>query len=59
LQHAIEVLSNTRLTNSQLVYGFYGRQAATGQLTFESTEASRAGERVEADLSAWDKASRR
>lgn len=59
LHHAIEVLSNTSLTNSQLVYGFYNRDAPLGQLAFETPEAIRTGDRVGADLRAWDKASRR
>jgi hypothetical protein len=50
LQHALEVLSNARLTTSQDVYLFYLRAAPTANDTFETDAAIRAGLQVERDV---------
>jgi hypothetical protein len=43
LQHAIEVLSNPRITDSRTLYQFYDRVAPTDNDSFETQEAMKAG----------------
>jgi len=51
LQHAIEVLSNPKITDIQTLYQFYDRIARTDNNSFETPEATKAGPAVLDELS--------
>jgi hypothetical protein len=50
LQHALEVLSDTRLTTSQAAYLFYAQIAPTATGRFETDDAIRTGLQVEREV---------
>jgi len=49
LQHALEVLSDVRITSTNAAYLFYAQIAPTASDRFETDAAIRAGEQVERD----------
>lgn len=55
LQHALEVLANTRVTTSEGIFIFYQREGVTIGDSFETTAAERIGTAVERDVSAFSK----
>jgi hypothetical protein len=52
LQHALEVLSDVRLTTTEAAYLFYARIAPTANGRFETDDAIRAGLQVEREVEA-------
>jgi hypothetical protein len=55
LQHAVEVLSDPRLTNYYEIYSFFQREGPTGSGRFETVAAVRAGLDVLAEAKTWAK----
>jgi hypothetical protein len=59
LQHAIEALSESGVTNNALLHAFFerlaGGPAATGQIEFETDAAIRAGDAVLKEIKAFDR----
>jgi hypothetical protein len=47
LQHAVEALSESAVTDSVTLYNFFGRLAPAGDWRFETTAALHAGDDVE------------
>ena len=50
LQHAVEVLSNPKLTSAHAVYMFFMQEGPTGSERFETPAAIHAGLKVDAEL---------
>ena len=55
LQHALEVLTNTRGTRFEGIFFFYQREGVTTGDSFETTAAVRIGTAVERDVSSFSK----
>jgi hypothetical protein len=57
LQHALEVLANTRVTTAEGIFLFYQRESATMGETFETAAAERIGMAIEKDVNSFSKRS--